>query len=272
MEISAPVRLVLRKKGPYASVLVDMTEATEVTDATFEKDVIDRSHEVPVVVDFWAAWCGPCRSLTPVLHKLADEADGSWELATVDVDTNPMVSQGFRIQGIPAVKAFRDGKLVAEFTGALPEPQVRAWLEQLGPTPADVAFDRGRELEAAGDLAGAATSYENALSAQPGHAPAQMALSRVRLRLRADHEDPTPLRERLEADPMDVDAAIALADRLFLDDDAAGAFAPLLDIIRVGEPDRRETARVHLVELLSALPPDDPRATDARRALSRALF
>ena len=244
----------------------------EVSDATFERDVIERSHDVPVVVDFWAAWCGPCRSLTPVLHKLADEAAGSWELATVDVDVNPMVSQGFRIQGIPAVKAFKDGKLVAEFTGALPEAQVRAWLEQLGPTPADVAFDRGRELEAAGDLAGAATSYESALAAHPGHAAAQMALTRVRLHLRAGDADPTPLRERLAADPMDVDAAIALADLLFLQDDAAGAFAPLLEIIRAGEPEPRERARLHLVELLAALPPEDPRATDARRALSRALF
>ena len=249
-----------------------MSEAIEVSDATFEKDVIERSHEVPVVVDFWAAWCGPCRSLTPVLHKLADEADGSWQLATVDVDLNPMVSQGFRIQSIPAVKAFKDGKLVAEFTGALPEPQVRAWLEQLGPTPADVAFDRGRELEAAGDLVGAQASYESALASQPGHAAAQMALTRVRLHLRAGDEDPTPLRERVAADPMDVEAAIALADLLFLQDDAAGAFAPLLEIIRAGEPDRRERARLQLVELLAALPPDDPRATDARRALSRALF
>jgi putative thioredoxin len=170
------------------------------------------------------------------------------------------------------VKAFKDGKLVAEFTGALPEPQVRAWLEQLGPTPADVAFDRGRGLEAAGDLVAAASSYESALASQPGHSAAQMALTRVRLHLRAGDEDPTPLRERLAADPTDVDAAIALADLLFLQDDAAGAFAPLLEIIRAGDPDRREAARLHLVELLAALPPDDPRATDARRALSRALF
>ena len=247
-------------------------DSIEVTDATFERDVIERSHEVPVVVDFWAAWCGPCRSLTPVLHKLADEADGTWQLATVDVDVNPMVSQGFRIQGIPAVKAFKDGKLVAEFTGALPEPQVRAWLEQLGPTPADVAFDRGRELEAAGDLVAAAGSYEDALAAQPAHSAARMALSRVRLHMRTVDADPAQFRERLRTDPTDVDAAIALADLLFVEGDATGAFAPLLEIIRVGGPDQREAARVHLVELLGSLPPDDPRAADARRDLSRALF
>lgn len=262
---------VRRKNHRCESVLVVMS-SIEVTDATFEKDVLERSHEVPVVVDFWAAWCGPCRSLTPILDKLADEAAGTWQLATVDVDVNPMVSQGFRIQGIPAVKAFKDGKLVAEFTGALPEPQVRAWLQQLGPSPADVVFDRGREFESAGDLERAASCYEEALGAQPGHAAAQMALARVRLHLRAADGDPDALRSRLAADPMDVEAAIALADLLFVRDDATGAFDPLLSIIRAGGPDERERARLHLVELLGALPPDDPRASEARRSLSRALF
>ena len=249
-----------------------MSDAIEVTDATFEKDVIERSHEVPVVVDFWAAWCGPCRALTPILHKLADEADGTWRLATVDVDVNPMVSQGFRIQGIPAVKAFKDGKLVAEFTGALPEPQVRTWLEQLGPTPADASFDRGREREAAGDLEGAASAYEQAVAQQPAHRAAQMALTRMKVRLRAGEQDADALRQRLAADPLDVDAAIALADALIAQDDAAGAFAPLLHIVGVGAGDAKERARAHLVELLGSLPADDPRASDARRSLSRALF
>ena len=102
----------------------------EVTDQNFLTAVVERSHEVPVVVDFWAAWCGPCRALGPVLNKLADEANGTWELATVDVDTNPVVSQGFRIQGIPAVMAFKNGELVANFVGVMPEPHVRAWLAQ----------------------------------------------------------------------------------------------------------------------------------------------
>lgn len=105
----------------------------EVTDTTFLNAVVERSREVPVVVDFWAAWCGPCRALTPVLHKLETEADGAWELATVDVDQNPVVSQGFRIQGIPAVRAFKDGEMVAQFNGALPESHVREWLKNFVP-------------------------------------------------------------------------------------------------------------------------------------------
>ncbi len=108
---------------------------TEVTDQTFLDAVVERSKEVPVVVDFWAAWCGPCRALTPVLHKLADEADGAWELATVDVDKNPVVSQGFRIQGIPAVRAFKNGEMVAQFNGAFPEAHVREWLKSFVPAP-----------------------------------------------------------------------------------------------------------------------------------------
>ena len=101
----------------------------EVTDQTFLDAVVERSKEVPVVVDFWAVWCGPCRALTPILHKLADEAEGTWELATIDVDQNPVVSQGFRIQSIPSVMAFKDGEMVAQFKGALPENNVRQWLQ-----------------------------------------------------------------------------------------------------------------------------------------------
>lgn len=108
---------------------------TEVTDQTFLDAVVERSKEVPVVVDFWAAWCGPCRALTPILHKLADEAAGTWELATIDVDQNPVVSQGFRIQGIPAVRAFKGGEMVAQFNGALPESHVRDWLKGFLPVP-----------------------------------------------------------------------------------------------------------------------------------------
>ena len=244
----------------------------EVTDATFEQEVLNRSHQAPVVVDFWAAWCGPCRALGPVLEKLADEAGDAWTLAKVDVDSNPMVAAGFGIQGIPAVKAFKNGKLVAEFTGALPEPQVRAWLERLGPTPADVAFAEGQRGEMAGDLSGAEASYERALAADPAHEASRMSLARVRVSLRSEGLDLDELEQKIRSNPNDLETATTLADLLLARGDAEGAFALLLEIVTSADPEVQEAARRRLVELLDSLPPDDPRAIAARRALSRALF
>ena len=110
----------------------------DVTDQTFATDVIERSKTVPVVVDFWAAWCGPCRMLGPILENLANEFNGDFILAKVDVDGNPQTAMEFRVQGIPAVKAFRNGNVVSEFTGAQPEPQVRQFLEGLRPSEVDL--------------------------------------------------------------------------------------------------------------------------------------
>jgi putative thioredoxin len=244
----------------------------DVTDATFERDVLERSHRVPVVVDIWAEWCGPCRTLSPVLERLAEEAEGAWVLAKADADTNPGITSAFRVQGIPAVHAIRDGRHVAQFVGALPEERVRDWLAQLGPSRGDVAVEEGLAAEARGDLEGAADAYRRALEEEPGHAEAKRSLERVELALRSGGVDEASLRARLEADPTDVEAAAGLADAAAARGRLEDAADVLLGVVRATSGEERTKARLHLLRLLDTVPEDDPRALAARRSLSLALF
>jgi putative thioredoxin len=242
----------------------------DVTEETFAQEVIERSRDVPVVVDFWADWCAPCRSLGPVLERLADEAAGGWVLAKVDVDANPGLAGAFGVQGIPAVRAFKDGREVAEFTGALPEPSVRQWLTQLGPTPADLAYEEGSALEAAGRLDEAAACYRRVLAEAPGHAAAGAALTRVELALRTAGADREDLRHR--ADRGDLDATLSLADLDAQVGDFEAAFGRLVEALRRTAGDDRERIRQRLVGLLDLPPAGDPRVAAARRAMASALF
>jgi putative thioredoxin len=244
----------------------------DVGEATFQRDVLDKSFEVPVVVDFWAEWCGPCRSLGPVLERLAGEAGGAWVLVKVDVDANQRLASAAGVQGIPAVRAFRDGKQVAEFVGALPEAQVREWLQQLGPSAVDLEIDDAARLEAAGDLGAALEGYRRVLAAEPGRADARVAIARLELAQRVSEGDRTGLEERLAVDPNDVDAVISLADIEMQGGEVATALDRLVTLVQVTTGDERDRVRKHLLGLLDTLPVDDPRALAARKGLSAALF
>lgn len=175
----------------------------EVVD--FERDVLLRSRTVPVVVDFWAAWCGPCRVLGPVLEKLAGEAQGRWVLAKVDTEAHPDLAQAFGIQGIPAVKLVVDGRVADEFVGALPEPEVRRWLERALPSPHAGRLDNARALLARGAFQTAAAHLEEVMAAEPGLDEARVLLAEARL-----HLDPEAVAATLEP----LDAAGEFHDRI----------------------------------------------------------
>ncbi|HYI45604.1 MAG TPA: tetratricopeptide repeat protein [Actinomycetota bacterium] len=239
--------------APSPSVAIDVDEAD------FQTLVLERSFQVPVVVDFWASWCGPCRTLTPILERLAMGAEGGWILAKVDVDANQNLSSALGIQGIPSVRAFKDGRQVAEFTGALPEDHVRTWLRQLGPTKGDLSLARGREAEKIGDLAGAVENYRATLAEEPGSEEARRSLARVELQQRvaasSGTEDPTVL--------ADVDVAGGRPE---------AAFTRLIEAIGSAAGDERERLRLHLLELIATLEPSDPRVAEARKRLGRVLY
>ncbi|MGY2076152.1 tetratricopeptide repeat protein [Blastococcus sp. SYSU DS0828] len=256
----------------------------DVTEATFQAEVLDRSFQVPVVLDLWAEWCGPCKQLSPVLERLAVEGGGSWVLAKVDVEANPALAQGLRVQGIPAVKAVWQGQLVAEFTGAIPEEQARQFVTELvqattggavpGAQPQEVEDPRLDAAEAAlerGDLAAAEAAYEAILAEEPDHPDASIALRQVRLFRRAEEAGPEAL-AAADAAPDDVAAQTRAADFLLGTGDIEAAFDRLLDVVRRTGGEDRDQARKHLVELFSVVGDHDPRVAAARRQLTAALF
>ena len=177
---------------------------TDVGDATFVAEVLERSHELPVVVDFWAPWCEPCRIIGPILEQLATEYAGRVALVKLDVDENPAVSTQYGIRSIPAVTAFRDGRPASQFVGAIPEPQARTFFESLLPTEAEVAakaaLAEAVEARAAGDVDGARDRYESVLAADGTHQAAALGLAELEYEA-GDLERAEELAARWELEP-----------------------------------------------------------------------
>lgn len=277
----------------------------EAGEDNFEADVLERSHEVPVLVDFWAPWCGPCRVLGPVLEKLADEYSGKFVLAKINVDESPSLAGAFGVQGIPAVKLIKDGEIAGEFTGALPEPAVREMLSRYLPSEYDEQADEAADLEEQGKPAEAQAIYQSILDAEPTHAKSLLGLGRVlmnagdrddalknlerispaaeerkiadrliaRLQLQGDQSaDEATLRQKLAAQPDSLEARFELAQALAANEKFEEALSEFLVIVKSDREFRDDGARKAMVQIFDVLPPDDPLIDKYRSELAKVLF
>jgi putative thioredoxin len=246
----------------------------DVTEETFEQDVIERSRSMPVVVDFWAAWCGPCRQLTPVLEQAVEKHGDEMVLAKLDTDANPGVAARYDIRGIPAVKAFRDGRVVDEFTGAVPPATVEAFLERLLPSEASGLVEAGDE-----------DSLRLAIELEPGRADARVALAKILLDrgqseeafelLRPVEHDPAAAgllaRTELAADP-DAPASVAPALEALDRADFEAALEGLLAAVTDAQGETRDRVRRVMVGIFTQLGTEHPLSVSYRRQLARALY
>jgi putative thioredoxin len=259
--------------GPGGVTVIDVTEAT------FQTEVVERSLTTPVVIDLWAEWCGPCKQLSPILEKLAIEGNGSWVLAKIDVDANPRIQQALRVQSIPTVYAVVKGELVPGFQGVLPEAQVRQFIDavlQAGgievETPVDPRLEAADDALMDGDFDTAEQAYRKLLADQPANAIAEAGLAQVGLMRRVTAADPNAAMAAAAANPDDIDAQTLAADIEVLSGQAERAYARLVDLARRTFGADRERVRQHLVSLFTVAGPDDPAVATARRNLASALY
>jgi putative thioredoxin len=280
--------------------------AVDVTSATFQQEVVEASKSTPVVVDFWAPWCGPCRSLKPVLEKLAQEYGGKFKLAKVNSDENQDLAAAYGIRSIPDVLGFRDGEAVSHFLGALPESQVRAFIDALIPTPSQLEQARARELREAGDAAAAAAALRKALALDAANDAARLDLADVLIergeldeaaavldavqpdmdlearlaslraalafaRAAATGAGDAELKARLAANPADHDASLALAAMHAGARRYREALDALLEIVRADRNWKQGEARRQILAIFNLVEQQPDLVSEYRRKLASAL-
>ncbi|MET0152967.1 MAG: tetratricopeptide repeat protein [Candidatus Binatia bacterium] len=275
-----------------------------VTEGTFEAEVVEASRRVPVVVDFWAPWCGPCRTLGPLLDRLAEENEGAFIVAKINVDENPHISAEFGIRSIPAVKAIADGEIVDEFVGVLPEPALRQFVRRLLPSEADRLAESARAAEDKGNTAAAESLYREALEQDPNHPQARLGVGRLlassngeaalqeldrvlpgtpereeadrvaaRLRLAGENGGGVAeLRARVEANPADLEARLDLARALAAAEDYEAALGHLLEVVKRDRGYGDEAGRKSMLDIFNVLGARHPISERYRGELARILY
>ncbi|MCH5645453.1 tetratricopeptide repeat protein [Gordonia sp. ABSL49_1] len=258
----------------------------DVTDASFETEVLDRSTRQLVLVDLWAEWCGPCKQLSPVLERLAAASGGRWVLAKIDVDANQRIAQAFRVQSIPMVVAIVHGQPVSAFNGVRSEAEIIAWVDEIlaqvgdsltgapegeapEPEPEDPRMLAAEQKMNDGDFDGALAAYRAIAEAEPENIEAASAARNLDFVLRAQAHDPAIVET---AAPGDVDAQLAAADVLLLSQQPEAAFDRIIGVVKVTAGDDRTRARTRLLELFELFDPAEPFVVAARRKLASALY